>query len=79
MPFRKYSGGGPVVSRLMLSVLSSNQFGKTGSVSAYLGLIPRIRKSGALKQEKWYLALQKKREEKHQAPLSTKEKVERNI
>jgi transposase len=42
-------GVGPVVSRLMLSVLSSNQFEKAGSVSAYLGLIPRIRESGTLK------------------------------
>lgn len=42
-------GVGPVVSRLMLSVLSSHQFEKAGSVSAYLGLIPKIRESGTLK------------------------------
>lgn len=42
-------GVGSVVSRLMLSVLSSHRFEKAGSVSAYLGLIPRIKESGTLK------------------------------
>lgn len=42
-------GVGPVVSRLMLSVLSRKDFDSAGSLSAYLGLIPRIRESGTLK------------------------------
>ncbi|PSW08455.1 IS110 family transposase [Photobacterium sanctipauli] len=42
-------GVGPVVSRLMLSVLRKKDFESAGSLSAYLGLIPRIRESGTLK------------------------------
>jgi len=42
-------GVGEVVSRVMLCVLSSKRFDKASSVSAYLGLIPRIRESGTLK------------------------------
>ena len=39
-------GVGPVVSRLMLSVLHSRPFERAGQVSAYLGVIPRIQESG---------------------------------
>lgn len=42
-------GIGEVLSRVMLSVLSSHRFNKASSVAAYLGLIPRIRESGTLK------------------------------
>jgi len=42
-------GVGPVVSRLMLSIISRREFANAGSLSAYLGLIPRIRESGTLK------------------------------
>lgn len=42
-------GIGPVVSRVMLSVLHSRKFRKASSVSAYLGLIPQIQESGKLK------------------------------
>ncbi|SBS39516.1 Transposase IS116/IS110/IS902 family protein [Marinomonas spartinae] len=42
-------GVGEVVSRVMLCVLSSKRFDKASSVSAYLGLIPRIRESGTFK------------------------------
>ena len=42
-------GVGTVVSRVMLSVLSSHSFKNAGSVAAYLGLIPKIRESGTLR------------------------------
>jgi len=42
-------GVGTVVSRVMLSVLSSHSFRNAGSVAAYLGLIPKIRESGTLR------------------------------
>ncbi|MGR5412216.1 IS110 family transposase [Vibrio astriarenae] len=42
-------GVGPVVSRLMLSILGKRDFDNAGSLAAYLGLIPRIRESGTLK------------------------------
>lgn len=42
-------GVGPVVSRLMLSIISRRNFSNAGSVAAYLGLIPKIRESGTFK------------------------------
>ena len=42
-------GVGPVVSRLMLSVIHSRSFSSAGQVSTYLGLVPRIQESGVWK------------------------------
>lgn len=42
-------GVGPIVSRVMLSVIHSKKFRKASAVSAYLGVIPRIQESGKLK------------------------------
>lgn len=42
-------GVGPVISRLMLSVIHSRQFERAEQVAAYLGLIPRIMESGVFK------------------------------
>lgn len=42
-------GVGPVVSRIILSVIHSRSFNTAGQVAAFLGLIPRIRESGQWK------------------------------
>lgn len=42
-------GVGPVVSRLMLSVLHSRDFGSGSQVAAYLGLVPQLKQSGKWK------------------------------
>ena len=42
-------GVGPIVSRLMLSVLHSRSFRTAGQVAAFLGLVPRIQQSGQWK------------------------------
>lgn len=42
-------GIGPVVSRVMLSVIHGRSFKTAGQVAAYIGLIPRIQESGQWK------------------------------
>ncbi len=42
-------GVGPVVSRVMLSVMGSRSFKNAGQLAAFLGLIPKQRESGILK------------------------------
>lgn len=42
-------GVGPVVSRLMLSVLHSRDFASGSQVAAYLGLVPQLKQSGKWK------------------------------
>ncbi|WP_245673231.1 IS110 family transposase [Endozoicomonas ascidiicola] len=42
-------GVGPVVSRLMLSVIHSRDFKSASGVAAYLGLVPKLRESGLQK------------------------------
>ncbi|TAA39175.1 IS110 family transposase [Corallincola spongiicola] len=42
-------GVGPVVSRMMLSVIGSRCFSSAKELAAFLGLIPRLRESGTMK------------------------------
>lgn len=42
-------GVGPVVSRVMLSVMESRSFKNAGQLAAFLGLIPKLRESGTFK------------------------------
>lgn len=42
-------GVGPVLSRVMLSVIASKSFKKASQVAAYLGLVPKMKETGTFK------------------------------
>ena len=80
MPFRKYSGGGPVVSRPMLSMVVLKSVWIHWERISLLRLYSKNSKIRRIKtREMVFRPTKKEREEKHQAPLSTKGKVERDI